>query len=126
MSPLKSIFAPYVIFDGNGGQIVFTKRRIVVFLLSRQSSQNAERAHEEEMASMTLAAQERQRELTVLLQQTEAQHQQRGQRFHPPCLFVSQLSLHTLYVFPNTFILEPHACVRCTELCVGSVMSICF
>lgn len=46
------------------------------------------------MASATLSAQERQRELAVLLEQTEAQNQQRGQCFHPlPCPFGSELSL---------------------------------
>lgn len=46
------------------------------------------------MASATLSAQEKQRELAVLLEQTEAQNQQRGQFFHPlPCPFGSELSL---------------------------------
>ncbi|KAM9344845.1 serologically defined colon cancer antigen 8 homolog isoform 1-T1 [Symphorus nematophorus] len=45
--------------------------------LTRQDRESAERAHEEEMASVTLSAQEKERELTVLLEQTEAQHQQR-------------------------------------------------
>lgn len=46
------------------------------------------------MASATLSAQERQRELAVLLERTEAQNQQRGQCSHPqpgPC--GSELSL---------------------------------
>ncbi|XP_023250219.1 serologically defined colon cancer antigen 8 isoform X1 [Seriola lalandi dorsalis] len=45
--------------------------------LTRQDRESAERAHEEEMTSATLSARERERELTVLLEQTEAQHQQR-------------------------------------------------
>ncbi|XP_035519379.1 serologically defined colon cancer antigen 8 homolog [Morone saxatilis] len=45
--------------------------------LTRQDRDGAERAHEEEMASVTLSARERERELAVLLEQTEAQHQQR-------------------------------------------------
>ncbi|XP_059215526.1 serologically defined colon cancer antigen 8 homolog [Centropristis striata] len=45
--------------------------------LTRQDRESAERAHEEEMASATLSARERERELAALLQQTEAQHQQR-------------------------------------------------
>lgn len=45
----------------------------------RQSGQSAERSHQEEVASLSLAAQERQRELTELLQQTEEEQQQRGQ-----------------------------------------------
>lgn len=45
--------------------------------LTRQDRENAERAHEEEMTSATQASRERERELTVLLEQTEAQHQQR-------------------------------------------------
>ncbi|XP_075906954.1 serologically defined colon cancer antigen 8 homolog isoform X1 [Nelusetta ayraudi] len=44
---------------------------------TRQSSQSAERAHQEEVASLSLSAQERQRELTELLQQTEEQQRQR-------------------------------------------------
>uniref|UniRef100_A0A3Q4AZ44 Serologically defined colon cancer antigen 8 n=1 Tax=Mola mola TaxID=94237 RepID=A0A3Q4AZ44_MOLML len=42
-------------------------------------TENAERAHEEEMASVTRSALERQRELTVLLEKTEAQNQQRAE-----------------------------------------------
>ncbi|XP_028278399.1 serologically defined colon cancer antigen 8 homolog isoform X2 [Parambassis ranga] len=42
--------------------------------LTRQDRESAERAHEEEIASVTLSAQEQARELTVRLQQTEAQH----------------------------------------------------
>lgn len=53
-----------------------------VKLFPRQDRETAERAHEEEMASASLSARERERELTVLLEQTEAQHQQRGQCFH--------------------------------------------
>ncbi|XP_054455709.1 serologically defined colon cancer antigen 8 homolog isoform X2 [Anoplopoma fimbria] len=45
--------------------------------LTRQDRESSERAHEEEMASATLSARERQRELALLLEQTEAQHQQR-------------------------------------------------
>ncbi|XP_033468474.1 serologically defined colon cancer antigen 8 homolog [Epinephelus lanceolatus] len=45
--------------------------------LTRQDRESAERAHEEEMASATLSARERERELAVLLEQTEAQHQRR-------------------------------------------------
>ncbi|XP_044071392.1 serologically defined colon cancer antigen 8 homolog isoform X2 [Siniperca chuatsi] len=45
--------------------------------LTRQDRESAQRAHEEEMASATLSARERERELAVLLEQTEAQHQQR-------------------------------------------------
>lgn len=60
------------------------------FYVPRQKMENAERSHNEEMASVTLSAQEKQRELAVLLEQTEAGHQQRGQWFHPPqCPFVS-------------------------------------
>lgn len=44
---------------------------------------------EEETASVTLSAQEKQRELVLLLEQTEAGNQQRGQSFRPPhCPFV--------------------------------------
>ncbi|XP_029690521.1 serologically defined colon cancer antigen 8 homolog isoform X2 [Takifugu rubripes] len=46
--------------------------------LTRQKIENAERSHNEEMASVTLSAQEKQRELAVLLEQTEAGHQQRA------------------------------------------------
>ncbi|TDH01464.1 hypothetical protein EPR50_G00180420 [Perca flavescens] len=45
--------------------------------LTRQDRESLERAHEKEMASVTLSARERERELAVLLEQTEAQHQQR-------------------------------------------------
>uniref|UniRef100_A0A3P8RZ74 SHH signaling and ciliogenesis regulator sdccag8 n=1 Tax=Amphiprion percula TaxID=161767 RepID=A0A3P8RZ74_AMPPE len=45
--------------------------------LTRQERENTQRAHKEEMASVTLSARERERELTVTLQQTEARHQQR-------------------------------------------------
>ncbi|XP_073337966.1 serologically defined colon cancer antigen 8 homolog [Pagrus major] len=45
--------------------------------LTRQDRETAERAHEDEMASVTVSARERERELAVLLAQTEAQHQQR-------------------------------------------------
>ncbi|XP_076599350.1 serologically defined colon cancer antigen 8 homolog [Chaetodon auriga] len=45
--------------------------------LTRQDRESAERAHEEEMASVTLSAQERERALAVLLERTEAQHLQR-------------------------------------------------
>ncbi|XP_033956362.1 serologically defined colon cancer antigen 8 homolog isoform X2 [Pseudochaenichthys georgianus] len=45
--------------------------------LTRQHRESAERAHEEELASTTLKARDRERELSVLLEQTEAEHQQR-------------------------------------------------
>ncbi|XP_069549047.1 serologically defined colon cancer antigen 8 homolog isoform X1 [Brachyistius frenatus] len=45
--------------------------------LTRQDRENAGRAHEEQMASATHSAQERERELTGTLQQAEAQHLQR-------------------------------------------------
>ncbi|XP_042358170.1 serologically defined colon cancer antigen 8 homolog [Plectropomus leopardus] len=45
--------------------------------LTRQDRESAERSHEEKISSVTLSAQERERELTVLLEQTEAQHQRR-------------------------------------------------
>ncbi|XP_058507239.1 serologically defined colon cancer antigen 8 homolog isoform X2 [Solea solea] len=45
--------------------------------LTRQDRESAERAHQEEMTSAILSAQERERKLTALLEQTEAQHQQR-------------------------------------------------
>ncbi|GLD63959.1 serologically defined colon cancer antigen 8 homolog [Lates japonicus] len=45
--------------------------------LTRQERESAERAHEEEMTSATLSARDRERELAVLLERTEAQHQQR-------------------------------------------------
>ncbi|KAM6922418.1 serologically defined colon cancer antigen 8 homolog [Lycodopsis pacificus] len=45
--------------------------------LTRQDRESSERAHEEEMASATLSARERERELASLLEQTEDQHQQR-------------------------------------------------
>ncbi|XP_075931840.1 serologically defined colon cancer antigen 8 homolog isoform X1 [Anarhichas minor] len=45
--------------------------------LTRQDRESSERAHEEEMASATLSARERERELALLLEQTEDQHQQR-------------------------------------------------
>ncbi|XP_037639239.1 serologically defined colon cancer antigen 8 homolog [Sebastes umbrosus] len=45
--------------------------------LTRQDRESAERAHEEEMASAAFSARERERELAVLLEQTEAQHQRR-------------------------------------------------
>nr|XP_046258412.1 serologically defined colon cancer antigen 8 homolog isoform X2 [Scatophagus argus] len=46
--------------------------------LTRQDRESAERAHQEEKASVTLSAQERERELSGLLEQTEAQHQRRA------------------------------------------------
>lgn len=49
--------------------------------LPRQDRESAERAHDEDMASVTLSARERERELAALLERTEAQHQQRGQCF---------------------------------------------
>ncbi|XP_037320995.2 serologically defined colon cancer antigen 8 homolog [Pungitius pungitius] len=45
--------------------------------LTRQARESSERAREEEMASACLSARERERELTLLLEQTEAGHQQR-------------------------------------------------
>ncbi|XP_030604408.1 serologically defined colon cancer antigen 8 homolog isoform X2 [Archocentrus centrarchus] len=45
--------------------------------LTRQDRESADRAHEEEMASVTDSARERERELTVMLQQTESEHQER-------------------------------------------------
>ncbi|XP_067371832.1 serologically defined colon cancer antigen 8 homolog isoform X3 [Channa argus] len=45
--------------------------------LTRQERQSAERTEEEKMTSVMLLAKERERELTVLLEKTEAQHQQR-------------------------------------------------
>ncbi|XP_060896060.1 serologically defined colon cancer antigen 8 homolog isoform X1 [Labrus mixtus] len=45
--------------------------------LTRQDRESAERAHGEEMASVTLAAREKERELNVLLEKTEAEHQLR-------------------------------------------------
>ncbi|KAK5882698.1 hypothetical protein CesoFtcFv8_021256 [Champsocephalus esox] len=45
--------------------------------LTRQHRESAERAHEEELASTTLKARDRERELSALLEQTEAEHQQR-------------------------------------------------
>uniref|UniRef100_A0A3Q0RLI6 SHH signaling and ciliogenesis regulator sdccag8 n=1 Tax=Amphilophus citrinellus TaxID=61819 RepID=A0A3Q0RLI6_AMPCI len=47
--------------------------------LTRQDRESADRAHEEEMASVTDSARERERELTVMLQQTESEHQERGE-----------------------------------------------
>ncbi|XP_074531174.1 serologically defined colon cancer antigen 8 homolog [Halichoeres trimaculatus] len=43
--------------------------------LTRQDRESANRAHEEEMASVTQTAREKEREMTVLLQKTEAEHQ---------------------------------------------------
>lgn len=45
--------------------------------LTRQDRESSERAHKEEMVSATLSARDRERELALLLQQTEAQQQQR-------------------------------------------------
>lgn len=50
----------------------------------RQEIENAVQSHCEEMASVTRSAQEKQRELCVLLEQAEAGNQHRGQWFHPP------------------------------------------
>ncbi|XP_008427391.1 serologically defined colon cancer antigen 8 homolog [Poecilia reticulata] len=59
--------------------------------LTRQDRESAERAHAEEMASVTLSAREREKELAVMLQKTEAQHLQRvGEMEH---LMGSQNSL---------------------------------
>lgn len=62
--------------------LFFSFFNFLVFLL-RQGREGADRAHEEEMASVTLSARERERELTVMLQQAEAEHLQRGQCFNP-------------------------------------------
>ncbi|XP_031733373.1 serologically defined colon cancer antigen 8 homolog [Anarrhichthys ocellatus] len=66
--------------------------------LTRQDRESSERAHEEEMASTTLSAQERERELALLLEQTEDQHQQRGECFHLQgcCWSWLQQSFHCL------------------------------
>lgn len=61
---------------------------ILVFF-PRQDRESAERAHEEKVASVTLSARERERALSALLEQTEAQHQQRGQCFHFHCLLLT-------------------------------------
>ncbi|XP_055358685.1 serologically defined colon cancer antigen 8 homolog isoform X6 [Betta splendens] len=45
--------------------------------LTRQDLENAGRAHKEELSSVVLSARDRERELNVLLEQTESQHQQR-------------------------------------------------
>ncbi|XP_071336290.1 serologically defined colon cancer antigen 8 homolog isoform X2 [Trachinotus anak] len=45
--------------------------------LTRHDRESAERAHEERMTSAAVSARERERELAVLLERTEAQHQQR-------------------------------------------------
>ncbi|XP_047458486.1 serologically defined colon cancer antigen 8 homolog isoform X2 [Mugil cephalus] len=45
--------------------------------LTRQDRETAERSHEEQMASVTNLARERERELTVMLRQTDAQHLKR-------------------------------------------------
>lgn len=45
--------------------------------LTRQDRESADRAHEVEMASVTDSARERERELTVMLQQTESEHRER-------------------------------------------------
>ncbi|XP_015253711.1 PREDICTED: serologically defined colon cancer antigen 8 [Cyprinodon variegatus] len=45
--------------------------------LTRQDRESAARAHVEEMASVTISAQEREKELAAMLQETEAQHLQR-------------------------------------------------
>ncbi|XP_071370174.1 serologically defined colon cancer antigen 8 homolog isoform X1 [Centroberyx affinis] len=45
--------------------------------LTRQEKESAERAREDDVAAVTLAARQRESELAVLLEQTEAQHQQR-------------------------------------------------
>ncbi|KAK2824492.1 hypothetical protein Q5P01_021667 [Channa striata] len=45
--------------------------------LTRQERESAERTHEERMNSTMLLAQKRERELSALLEKTEAQHQQR-------------------------------------------------
>ncbi|TNN64346.1 Serologically defined colon cancer antigen 8 [Liparis tanakae] len=51
--------------------------------VERQDRETSERAHEEEMASATLSARERESELALMLQHTEAEHQQRGECFPP-------------------------------------------
>ncbi|CAJ1067112.1 serologically defined colon cancer antigen 8 homolog [Xyrichtys novacula] len=45
--------------------------------LTRQDRERADRAHEEEMASVTLSTREKEREMAVLLENTEAEHQLR-------------------------------------------------
>ncbi|XP_034040467.1 serologically defined colon cancer antigen 8 homolog isoform X2 [Thalassophryne amazonica] len=45
--------------------------------LTRKEKESVERAHKEEIASVTLSAQERESALSVLLEQIEVQHQQR-------------------------------------------------
>lgn len=54
------------------------------FTFHRQKVASAERSLNEGMAAVTLSAQEKQRELALLLEQTEAGNQQRGQSFRPP------------------------------------------
>ncbi|XP_029926256.1 serologically defined colon cancer antigen 8 homolog [Myripristis murdjan] len=44
--------------------------------LTRQEKESAERSHEEDMAAVNLSAREREGELTALLEQSEAKHQQ--------------------------------------------------
>ncbi|KAM3605802.1 uncharacterized protein V6R79_005033 [Siganus canaliculatus] len=46
--------------------------------LTRQDRENAERAHKEEMAAVIHSAREKESEVAMLLEQTEAQHQQRA------------------------------------------------
>lgn len=52
-------------------------------LFLRQERESAERTHEEQMASTKQSAQERERDLAALLEQTEAKQQRRGQCLHP-------------------------------------------
>ncbi|KAM9365689.1 serologically defined colon cancer antigen 8 homolog [Pholidichthys leucotaenia] len=59
--------------------------------LTRQDKESADRAHEEEMASVTLSARDRESELTLMLQQTETSHQQRVEELD--ALLSSQNSL---------------------------------
>lgn len=59
------------------------------FNFHRQKVANAERSLNEEIAAVSLSAQKKQRELALLLEQTEAGNQQRGQSFRPPhCPFM--------------------------------------
>lgn len=67
---------------------------LVIF--PRQDRESADRAHGEEIASVSLAARERERELTVMLQQTGAEHRERGQYFSTTAGLSSSFSLATL------------------------------
>lgn len=58
------------------------------FNFHRQKVANAQRSLNEEVASVTLSAQKKQKELALLLEQTEAGNQQRGQSFRPTTLSI--------------------------------------